>query len=96
MTRWTSKEISRLRGRLALTQEKMAQKLGVSFATVNRWEKGRATPTGLSLGILDAAQKEAEKSPAPKKPRKPRKPSKKPAKKAAKATNPKAAPVKAV
>lgn len=58
MTKWTPKEISRLRTRLGLTQEKMAQKLGVSFATVNRWEKGRAAPTGLSLGILDTVEKE--------------------------------------
>lgn len=36
----------------------MAHKLGVSFATVNRWEKGRAAPTGLSLDILDTAQKD--------------------------------------
>ena len=58
MSRWSPKEIRQLRVELGLTQERMAHKLGVSFATVNRWEKGRAAPTGLSLDILDTAQKE--------------------------------------
>ena len=30
---------------LNLSQQALAQKLGVSFATVNRWEKGRSTPS---------------------------------------------------
>ena len=58
MSRWSPKEIRQLRVELGLTQERMAHKLGVSFATVNRWEKGRSAPTGLSLDILDTAQKE--------------------------------------
>jgi non-specific serine/threonine protein kinase len=37
--------IRALRGRLGLSQEQLAQRLGVSFVTVNRWETGR---TGLS------------------------------------------------
>ena len=37
-----------LRGRLGLTQVKLAERLGVSFATVNRWENGQTKPSPLS------------------------------------------------
>lgn len=30
---------------MPLSQEEFAKKLGVSFATVNRWEKGHHEPT---------------------------------------------------
>jgi predicted ATPase/DNA-binding CsgD family transcriptional regulator/DNA-binding XRE family transcriptional regulator len=40
-----------LRGSLGLSQEQLARRLGVSFATVNRWESGR---TGLSQRALSA------------------------------------------
>ena len=30
---------------LNLSQQELAQKLGVSFATVNRWEKGHSLPS---------------------------------------------------
>ncbi|OGB95392.1 MAG: hypothetical protein A3H39_11465, partial [candidate division NC10 bacterium RIFCSPLOWO2_02_FULL_66_22] len=65
--------IKRLRGSLGLTQQALAQSLGVSFATVNRWENGQAKPSQLSwnqlrnlaLGddeeSLPAGKKEAEK-----------------------------------
>src|SRR5437867_3304016 len=33
-----------LRNRLNLSQEQLAQRLNVSFASVNRWENGRAQP----------------------------------------------------
>jgi len=36
--------IKRLRERLILTQEQFAQKLGVSFSTVNQWENGHRRP----------------------------------------------------
>ena len=45
-----SKDISRvvkeLRSQLNLSQEELAAKLGVSFATVNRWENEKITPRG--------------------------------------------------
>ncbi|MDZ4163838.1 MAG: N-6 DNA methylase [Smithellaceae bacterium] len=45
-----SKDISRvvkeLRSRLNLSQEELAARLGVSFATVNRWENERIIPRG--------------------------------------------------
>ena len=47
-----------LRGSLGLSQEQLARRLGVSFATVNRWESGR---TQLSPRALTAvAELEAE------------------------------------
>lgn len=33
------------RCQLKLSQEKLAAKLGVSFSTVNRWEKGHSFPS---------------------------------------------------
>jgi len=41
--------VKRLRERLHLTQEAMAETLGVSFATVNRWENGWTAPSKLAL-----------------------------------------------
>ena len=41
--------IRSLRERLGLTQEKFAAKLGVTFASVNRWENGKAKPSPLAL-----------------------------------------------
>jgi predicted ATPase/DNA-binding XRE family transcriptional regulator len=47
-----------LRGTLGLSQEQLARRLGVSFASVNRWESGR---TGLSAKAAAAlAELEAE------------------------------------
>jgi DNA-binding transcriptional regulator YiaG len=40
-----SKAIKELRERMMLSQEEFAEKLGVSFATVNRWENGHHEPT---------------------------------------------------
>jgi non-specific serine/threonine protein kinase len=47
-----------LRTRLGLSQEQLARRLGVSFATVNRWESGRSRPSArasLALAELEAA-----------------------------------------
>ena len=45
-----SKDISRvvkeIRSKLNLSQEELAAKLGVSFATLNRWENEKITPRG--------------------------------------------------
>lgn len=43
-----------VRGRLELTQAQLAARIGVSFATVNRWENGQSKPTRLAWQqILD-------------------------------------------
>jgi len=39
-----SKLIKELRNKLDLTQEQFAQKVGVTFATINNWERGTRTP----------------------------------------------------
>ena len=43
-----SERIKQLRGRLALTQAQLAEMLGVSFATVNRWENQQSRPSQLA------------------------------------------------
>lgn len=37
-------KVKTVRLQLFLSQEKLAKQLGVSFATVNRWEKGACEP----------------------------------------------------
>ncbi|MBO5528541.1 MAG: helix-turn-helix transcriptional regulator [Bacilli bacterium] len=37
--------IKKIRNDLLLTQTEMAEKLGVAFATVNRWENGHNEPS---------------------------------------------------
>ena len=46
-------EIKRVRQLSMLSQEEMARELGVSFATVNRWETGKAKPTYRTLRLID-------------------------------------------
>ena len=42
------KRIRRLRAKLGLTQTGFAELMGVSFASVNRWENGQTRPTALA------------------------------------------------
>ena len=44
----TPEFIKQLRKSLGLTQESLAKRLGVSFASVNRWENGRTKPIKLA------------------------------------------------
>lgn len=41
--------IKEIRNRLNLSQKQMSAALGVTFATVNRWENGRCEPTQIAL-----------------------------------------------
>ena len=45
MPKYDKDAIKSIREDMLLTQEEFAQKLGVSFETVNRWENGRHKPT---------------------------------------------------
>ena len=38
-----------IREKLKLTQEEFAEKIGVAFCTVNRWERGHSRPSQLAL-----------------------------------------------
>jgi transcriptional regulator with XRE-family HTH domain len=42
-----AEKVKYVRGELYLTQKQLAEKLGVSFATVNRWESKGVEPTFL-------------------------------------------------
>ncbi len=62
-------DIRKLRKQLALTQEEFAHEIGVTFATVNRWENRKSKPSRLALKILsvlkeklDAASSSRKKS----------------------------------
>ena len=45
--------IKTVREQLDLSQEDLARKIGVSYATVNRWENGQTTPSKLAKAQLD-------------------------------------------
>jgi transcriptional regulator with XRE-family HTH domain len=45
--------VHELRGRIGLTQEKFAARLGVTFPTINRWENGHARPSPLALRQIE-------------------------------------------
>lgn len=54
-----AKLIALLRARLDLSQEELAARLDVSFATVNRWEQGKSKPQQAKLESLLALAEEA-------------------------------------
>jgi type I restriction enzyme M protein len=55
--------IRNLRNRLHLSQEELAQRLDVSFATVNRWENGKAEPQGGPRAAIDKLLEEVGEEP---------------------------------
>jgi type I restriction enzyme M protein len=58
MTQRIANLVRDVRSRLNLSQEQLAQRLNVSFATVNRWENGRAEPQGTAREALRALMQE--------------------------------------
>lgn len=46
--------LKQVRDQLGLSQEDLARELGVSYATVNRWENGLAKPSKLARVQLEA------------------------------------------
>jgi putative transcriptional regulator len=46
--------VKEIRRQLALSQEDLARHLGVSYATVNRWENGQSKASKLAKAQLDA------------------------------------------
>jgi transcriptional regulator with XRE-family HTH domain len=43
-----SKMVKDVRSQLGLSQEELAHELGVSFATINRWENGKTSASQLA------------------------------------------------
>lgn len=46
--------VKEVRRQLSISQEDLARELGVSYATVNRWENGQAKPSKLARAQWDA------------------------------------------
>ena len=46
--------VREVRRQLGISQEELAHELGVSFATINRWENGKTTPFKLPRAQFDA------------------------------------------
>ena len=53
--------IRELRLSLNLTQENFAHEIGVTFATVNRWENGRTTPNKVAQKVLQQMERRLRK-----------------------------------
>ncbi len=48
-----SEKVKYVRTELKLSQEDLARELGVSFATINRWENGSYNPSRLAKKAFD-------------------------------------------
>lgn len=53
-----SEEVKIARKKVHFSQEDMAHQLGVSFATVNRWEGGKTKPSKLAIRAFEEFCKE--------------------------------------
>lgn len=53
-TKQFSEQVKAVRATLKISQEELAHALGVSFATVNRWENGKTTPSKMALTLFKA------------------------------------------
>jgi DNA-binding transcriptional regulator YiaG len=54
-------QIRQLRTDLNMTQESFAHEIGVTFATVNRWENGRTTPNKVAQKVLRLMERKLRK-----------------------------------
>ncbi|MDZ8134877.1 MAG: helix-turn-helix transcriptional regulator [Nostoc sp. DedQUE04] len=52
------KLIHELRGIIGLTQEQFAASLGITYSTVNRWEKEYTKPSSLAMQKIEGMLKE--------------------------------------
>ncbi len=57
----TPTEIKDIRVKLGVSQEKLAQLIGVSFGTINRWERGISKPSNLAMEKIKELTKHKEK-----------------------------------
>ena len=56
----TELDIKTVRRKLGLTQEKFAQRLGVSLMTVRRWERGKCKPLPAIQKVIDRLLQDAD------------------------------------
>ena len=50
---WTPEKIRALRERHGMTQQSLAQSLGVSLTAISRWENGKHSPSPMACKSLD-------------------------------------------
>lgn len=50
--------LKKAREQIGLSQQSFADRLGVSFSTVNRWEQGRHVPNKITIKAIEALCKE--------------------------------------
>jgi len=51
--------LKEIRRELGLTQEQLAHRIGVSFTSVNHWERGRRRPIPIALDKIKTLAQEA-------------------------------------
>lgn len=52
-----AQEIKEIRVKMGVSQERFAQMIGVSFGTINRWERGSSKPSPLALEKIKSLTK---------------------------------------
>ncbi|MBN2103049.1 helix-turn-helix transcriptional regulator [bacterium] len=57
-----SEFVKEVRLQLEMSQEDLARELGVSFATINRWENRKTTPSRLARNQFDTFCKDMRKT----------------------------------
>ena len=57
-----AEELKKLRQKQGWSQEDLARNLGVSFATVNRWENGKTKPSRLAVEKIQVVVKRKNKN----------------------------------
>ncbi len=56
---WDAKRVRALRERFGDTQEGFAGRVGVTFASINRWEQGHSKPSPLARRLLEGLERKA-------------------------------------
>lgn len=54
-------DIKAFREEMKLTQEELARLIGISCATVNRWENGKQKPSKMAIKILQELKQKKRK-----------------------------------
>ncbi len=62
-------DIKRLRTSKGWSQERFARELGVSFCTVNRWERGKTAPSPMAIKSINSLTETSDKRKERKSPR---------------------------